>query len=165
MNTLAAGDKAPTFELPSMDGASFSLEELLSRGPVLAVFFKISCPVCQYALPYYDRLYNAYGREKLTIIGISQNEKPDTADFIRKFGITFPVLLDDTKTFAASNAYGLTTVPSTFWIAPDGQIEIASVSWARKEFETIAARAASTVESAPAPIFQPGEKIADFRAG
>jgi peroxiredoxin len=106
MPALTAGTKAPQFQLNSMDGSKFSLQDALTRGPVLAIFFKISCPVCQYALPYFERVYKTYGGKKLTIIGISQNEQRDTAEFMRKYGITFPVLLDDTRAFLVSNAYG-----------------------------------------------------------
>lgn len=165
MSALEAGTKAPQFELPTMDGSKFSLQSALTRGPVLAVFFKISCPVCQYAFPYFERIYKAYGNEKLSIVGVSQDEKKDTAAFLRRFGVTFPVLLDDTKTFSASNAYGLTNVPSTFWISEDGEIEVSSVGWVRKEFEEIAAKAAATAAQAPRSLFQPTEQIADFRAG
>jgi peroxiredoxin len=165
MASLDAGTQAPQFELPGMDGSKFSLQDALTRGPVLAVFFKISCPTCQYALPYFERIYETYGREKLSIVGISQNDKKDTADFMRKYGVTFPVLLDDTKTFPASNAYGLTNVPTAFWISTDGEIEVSSVGWARKEFEEIARKAASMTAQAPKPLFQPSEQIADFRAG
>jgi peroxiredoxin len=165
MQALIAGTEAPQFGLPAMDGTKFSLSEALSRGPVLAIFFKVSCPVCQYAFPYFERIYKAYGSNKLSIVGISQNKKPDTADFVRKFGVTFPVLLDDTNLFPASNAYGLTNVPTAFWISPDGQIEVSSVGWARQEFEEMARKAASATGNAPTPVFQPTEKIADFRAG
>lgn len=165
MSALTAGTEAPQFELPTMDGSRFSLQEALSRGPVLAVFFKISCPVCQYALPYYERIYKAHGRKNVIIIGISQNEKNDTAQFMKKYGITFPVLLDDTKTFPVSNAYGLTNVPTSFWIAEDGSIEISSVGWARQEFEEMASRAAAATGDPPKPVFQPTEQVADFRAG
>jgi peroxiredoxin len=165
MSALSAGTKAPQFELPAMDGSKFSLQNALARGPVLAIFFMISCPVCQYALPYFERIYKMYGGEKPTIVGVSQNDKADTAEFARRFGVSFPILLDDTKTFPVSNAYGLTTVPTSFWVAEDGEIEISNVSWVRKEFEEIAAKAASISGTTPLPIFQPSEKIADFRAG
>jgi len=165
MSALTAGTEAPQFELPTMDGSRFSLQEALSRGPVLAVFFKISCPVCQYALPYFERIYKAHGQKNVSIIGISQNEKNDTAQFMKKYGITLPVLLDDTKTFPVSNAYGLTNVPTSFWIAEDGSIEISSVGWARQEFEEMASRAAAATGDLPKPVFQPTEKIADFRPG
>src|SRR5216683_4821368 len=103
MVALTAGTAAPPFELPAIDGSKFSLQDALSRGPVLAVFFKISCPVCQYAFPYFERIYKAYGRKNVTIVGISQNDKQDTAAFLKKYAITFPILLDDTKTYPASN--------------------------------------------------------------
>ena len=165
MSALTAGVQAPQFELPAMDGSKFSLQEALTRGPVLAVFFKISCPVCQYALPYYERVFKAYGGKNLSIVAVSQNEKGDTAEFMKKYGLMFPVLLDDTKSFPASNAYGLTTVPSAFWISEDGTIDISSVGWVRQEFEEMVRKAASTTGNVPKPVFQPSEQIADFRAG
>jgi len=165
MAALTAGTRAPQFELTAMDGAKFSLQDALNRGPVLAVFFKISCPVCQYALPYYERVYKAYGHKNATIVGVSQNQKPDTAEFMKRYGITFPVLLDDTKTFPTSNAYGLTNVPTAFWISEDGEIEISSVGWVKQEFEEIARKAATVTKASTQAIFHSGEQIADFRAG
>jgi len=165
MTALGTGTLAPQFELPAMDGTKFSLQDALASGPVLAVFFKISCPVCQYAFPFFDRIHKAYGGSKLTIVGISQNEAKDTAQFLSRFGITFPVLLDDTKTFPVSNAFGLTNVPTAFWISQSGEIEISSVGWSRPDIEEMVRRAAETNDAAPKPIFQPTEQIADFRAG
>ena len=165
MSALNPKTKAPQFELPTMTGLQFSLQDALTRGPVIAVFFKVSCPVCQYALPFYDRLYKAYGADKPNIIAVSQNEKSDTADFVKKFGLTFPVLLEDTKRYAVSNAYGLTTVPTAFWISGEGEIEVTSVGWVRKDFEEIARKAASVTTQPAKPIFQPTEQIPEFRAG
>ena len=90
MAALERGTTAPDFTLPAMDGKQFSLREALARGPVLAAFFKISCPTCQYALPFLQRIYEAHGNKAVTIVGISQNTKKDTAAFIREYGITFP---------------------------------------------------------------------------
>jgi len=165
MAALTAGTQAPQIELPTMDGSRFSLQDALSRGPVLAIFFKISCPVCQYALPYFQRILKTYGGKSFSIVGISQNEKRDTAEFMKRYGVTFPVLLDDTKSFPVSNAYGLTNVPTAFWISEDGTIEISSVGWARQEFEEMVRKAASATGNAPKAVFQPTEQIADFRAG
>ena len=165
MAALNAGTQAPQFELPAMNGSGFSLQKALTRGPVLAVFFKISCPVCQYAFPYFERIYKQYGSAKLSLVGISQNEKQETSEFIRRYGISFPVLLDDPKSYSVSNAYGLTNVPTAFWIAEDGDIEISSVGWVRADIEEIARKAASLGEQPLAPIFQPTEQVADFRAG
>ena len=166
MAALSAGTSAPQFELqPVEGGAEFSLEAARARGPVLLVFFKISCPVCQYALPFFERIYRAHGGGKVTIAGISQNGANDTRQFLERFGITFEVLLDDPKSFPVSNAYGLTNVPTAFWIAEDGEIEIASVGWVKTDIEQMARKAADANQAKATPLFQSGEQIADFRAG
>ena len=165
MAALNTGSLAPDFSLPAIDGKEFSLKGALARGPVLAAFFKISCPVCQFTFPFLERIYRAYGNRNVTIIGVSQNDKKDTAQFLKQFGITFPVLLDDTANYPVSNAYGLTNVPTIFWIAQDGEIEISSVGWSRKDIEAINRRAAETVNQTFQPVFQAGEDIPDFRAG
>lgn len=165
MAALDTGTLAPDFTLPAMDGKKFSLKEALAQGPVLAAFFKISCPVCQFTFPFLERIYRAYGNRNVTIIGISQNDKKETAEFLKHFGITFPTLLDDTATYPVSNAYGLTNVPTIFWIAQDGEIEISSVGWSRKDIEAINRRAAETLSQTFKPVFQAGEDIPDFRAG
>jgi peroxiredoxin len=165
MAALTAGTRAPDFSLPTMDGKQFSLTQALAQGPVLAAFFKVSCPVCQFAFPFLERIFQSYKNSRFTIVGISQNEKKDTASFIKQFGITFPVLLDDTSSYPASNAYGLTNVPSIFWIAPDGEIEISSVGWLRKDMEELALKAAAATGITAAPLFRADDSIPEYRAG
>jgi peroxiredoxin len=165
MSALDPGTQAPDFTLPAMDDKPFSLRAALARGPVLAAFFKISCPTCQYAFPFLQRIYQAHGNKGVTIVGISQNARKDTAAFIREYGITFPVLLDDTSSYPVSNAYGLTNVPTIFWIAQDGEIEISSVGWIKKDMEELNQRAAQVSSEVAKPLFLRDEQIADFRAG
>ena len=76
MSALTAGTTGPKLRTPRHGRIqAFSLPEALTRGPVLAIFFKVSCPVCQYAFPYFERMYKTYGGKQLTIVGISQNDK------------------------------------------------------------------------------------------
>lgn len=164
MAALTVGAKAPEFESKSMEGSPFALREELAKRPVVLAFFKVSCPTCQYAFPFLERLYKAYGNGA-KLVAISQNDSKETAAFARQFGITFPILLDDTQTYPVSNAYGLTNVPTIFWIAQDGEIEISSVGWVKKDFEEISRKMASAGKTSPIPIFQPGEDVRDFRAG
>src|SRR5258707_4329449 len=84
MTALAPGTQAPGFTLPSMDDKPFSLCAALARGPVLAAFFKISCPTCQYAFPFLQRIHEAHENKAVTIVGISQNEIKDTAAFMKE---------------------------------------------------------------------------------
>jgi peroxiredoxin len=165
MAALATGTKAPDFELKTLDGKQFSLSEELTRGPVVLAFFKASCPTCQYAFPFLERLHKAYQQKGYTLVGVSQNDAKETAAFNKEFGVTFPVLLDDTHKYPVSNAYGLTNVPSIFWIAQDGEIEVSSVGWLKADFEQIAHKMAESGKTSPAAIFKPGEDVRDFRAG
>jgi peroxiredoxin len=165
MAALATGAKAPDFSLKRLDGKRFSLADELGRGPVVLAFFKVSCPTCQYAFPFYERLHKAYGHNGVRLVGISQNDGKETAAFIKDFRLTFPVLLDDTRSYPVSNAYGLTNVPTIFWVAQDGEIEVSSVGWLKADFEEINRRMAENGKSAPAAMFRPGEDVRDFRAG
>lgn len=165
MAALAKGKRAPEFDLKTLDGRRFSLSDELAHGPVVLVFFKVSCPTCQYALPFYERLFKAYGHKGVTLVGVSQNDAKETVAFNKEFSVTFPVLLDDPRSYPASNAYGLTNVPTIFWIAQDGEIEVSSVGWVKADFEEINRRMAGAGRIAPAVMFRPGEEIRDFRAG
>lgn len=163
MATLEAGVKAPEIKLPTMSGDTFTLSQALQNGPVLLAFFKISCPVCQFAMPYAERLFQAAKGKKATVIGVSQDNEKATASFMKEYRLTLPVALDDTHTYPASNAYGLTTVPNFFLVNPSGQIEIASVGWSREEVDRMYRSIMS--EAKPAPFFHAGERVPELKFG
>lgn len=165
MQALAVGANAPEIDLSYIDGSEFSLAEARKRGPVVAAFFKVSCPVCQMAFPYLERVFKAYGQTgKFTFVGISQDNAKDTGAFCRQFGVSFPMLLDGKK-YPASNAYGLTSVPTVFLISPAGKIEFSSVSWSKADVEELGRRLASVNQVPPAKIFTDGDKVPDFKPG
>lgn len=165
MAALEPGVTAPDFSLNGMNGEKISLAEARKKGPVIAAFFKVSCPVCQYAFPFLERIFQAYAKSPVTLVGVSQNDKKQTADFAREYGVTFPLLLDDPRTYSASNAYGLTNVPTLFLISPGGQVEFSSVGWSKRDLEDLNARLAQASGAPPPQIFQPGEDVVEFKAG
>ena len=165
MQALTTGKQAPGFTLPTIDGKQFSLSEALAVGPAVLVFFKISCPVCQFALPYIERIYQAANGKRVSIIGISQNSKKDTAFFNKQYGLTFPVALDDPANYAVSNAYGLTNVPTIFYVNQDGTIEVSAVGWSRSDVEEIARKVSSHNSIPSIPVIRPGEDVPAFRGG
>src|SRR6516225_10123944 len=136
---VCPGDRAPEFTLPLLDGGEASLQQLLTRGPVLLAFFKISCPVCQFTMPYLERLHRQGG---LRVYGISQNEADDTREFNRHYGVTFPTLLDSEDAgFPVSNAYSISSVPTMFLVAPDGTLERVIEGWNRIDMAALGDRA------------------------
>src|SRR5690349_4464463 len=165
MAALQAGARAPEFSLATVDGKRISLQDELEKGPVVLAFFKVSCPVCQYAFPFYQRMYEVNRGAGVSFIAISQDKARDTQAFMKQFGVTFPVALDDPANYAVSNAYGLTTVPSVFYIAADGEIATSSVSWSQADVEAINTKLAELREKPPVMLWHKGEEIRDFRAG
>jgi peroxiredoxin len=167
MPALGTGKIAPDFALNTTDGKQVVLHELLDRGPVVLAFFKVSCPVCQFAFPYYERLARVHREEKgVTVLGICQNKVSDAKAFAREYGVTFPIALDnDANGYEVSNAYGLTNVPTLFYIAPSGEIEVSSVGWSKGEVEEINAHLSVRRELAAPAIWKAGEDIPAFRAG
>ena len=164
MPALSAGKAAPEVSLSDMRGKQFSLRDALQHGPVVLAFFKVTCPVCQYAMPFLERIYRAH-RGKAQIVAVSQHPRKETQLFLREYDITMPVLLDDPEHYPASNAYHLTNVPTVFLIAPGGKIEVSSVGWERKDIERINRRVAEEA-SLPVPaLFHRGESIVDSKPG
>jgi peroxiredoxin len=164
MPALIVGTAAPEINLPSTKGTKFSLEEALKRGPVLAAFFKISCPVCQFTLPYLERIYKAYPGSAVTMVGVSQDEQNYTEEFAREYGITFPLLLDPVDRYPASNAYDLTNVPSIFFIAA-GEVKLSIVGWDKRDMERLNAEVARASGVSVQPLFRKGEDVPASKAG
>jgi len=166
MTHVNAGQAAPEFSLKGIDGKIYSLEELRRKGPVLAAFFKISCPVCQFTFPFLQRLYERYGNDDVTFLGISQDDAKATAGFAKQYGIMFPIALDEKeKGYPASNGYGLTNVPTIFLIDGDGTVSISSMGFVKNDLEQVAAQLAERRKIAPAALFRANESVPANRPG
>ncbi len=165
MSALESESAAPEISLPILGGGSFSLSEARKQGPVALAFFKISCPVCQMAFPYFERLHQAFRGKNVQVIGISQDSAADTAAFAKEFGITFPIALDDTKKYPASNAYGLTNVPTLFLISPDGKIKVSAVGWSRDDLHRVSDEFAAATGSEKKEIVHASDDVPFFKPG
>ena len=166
MTHVDAGRTAPGFSLKGLDGTTYSLEGLREKGPVVAAFFKISCPVCQFTYPFLQRLYERYGGDDVTFLGISQDDAKATAGFARQYGATFPMALDEKeKGYPASNAYGLTSVPTIFLIDAAGKVLVSSMGFVKADLERIAAELAERRKIAPAALFTASESVPANRPG
>jgi len=163
---LPNGAKAQEFALTSTTGQPVILSELIKRGPVVVAFFKVSCPTCQYAFPYFERLSQVHKPEAVSFVGISQNDLRDTEAFMKQYGVTFPVAIDDSRHYVVSNAYKLTNVTTAYLVDREGKIQVSSVGWARKDIEEINLKLAMMDPAQkPHPIFKPGEEVAEYKAG
>lgn len=164
MTNLLEGQLAPEFTLPDLDGKEHSLTSLLKRGPAVAAFFKISCPVCQFTFPYLQRLHERYGGSNLTILGISQDEVQDTRVFNKEYGISFTTLLDE-HPYPVSNTYGLTNVPTVFLIESDRTIRVSCMGFSKSDLERIATELTNRSKMSPAPLFGADENVPAYKPG
>ena len=152
---LKPGTKAPAFTLDDAAGGKRSLGDILARGPALVALYKVSCPVCQLTFPFLDRI----SKGALQVIGISQDDDRATDKFRNSYAPDLPMLLDrDRQDYPASNAFGISHVPSLFLIEPDGTISMAWEGFVRTEMEAVGERAGV------AP-FRPDERVPEWKAG
>jgi peroxiredoxin len=164
MTTILAGKIAPGFVLKDLDGKGYSLSDLLGRGQVVAAFFKISCPVCQFTFPFLERMHNRYGGDGATILGVSQDDARDTKEFCQEHGVTFPVVIDGDG-YPVSNAYGLTNVPTILLIEGGGRVRVSSLGFDRKDLEAISAGLAERSKITASPLFLPDEIVPEQKPG
>ena len=150
------GARAPEFRLSRLGGGEVALADLLAAGPALLAFFKVSCPVCQMTLPFLDRIH---ARSGLRVYGISQNDEPDTREFTQDYRLRFPMLLDsEADRFPASNAYGISHVPTTFLVEPDAMVGRVIEGWIKQDILWLGARASVNPIGA-------GDQVPEWKAG
>jgi peroxiredoxin len=153
---LDPGARAPGFRLARLEGGEATLAEIVARGRVLVVFFKVTCPVCQMTLPFVERMHAA---GTLAICAISQNDARDTREFNRSFGVTIPTLLDsEDEDFPASNAYGIASVPTMFLVEGDGKISRVTEGWSKQDMEGLGAAAGIA-------LFRADDDVPAWKAG
>lgn len=152
---LKEGQRAPDFELEQLGGGRVSLRGILAQGPAALVFFKASCPTCQLALPFLDRLRDS----ALPVYAVSQDDAARTRESLRLFPVKLPMLLDAAAAgYPASNAFGIEHVPSLFVIEQDGTISETCEVFDRRVYEELGRRAGRT-------IFEPGESVPLYQPG
>jgi peroxiredoxin len=150
---------APEFDLVTLDGERKSLAGLLASGPVLLAFYKVTCPTCQLTFPFLQRLHAGAGPGSPQVIAVSQDDAAATAQFNRRFGITFTTLLDGREErYPASNAYGITNVPTLFLVEQDGRVSQSVAGFEKAEMLKLGERFGVQVfdSGERVPVFQPG---------
>jgi cytochrome c biogenesis protein CcmG/thiol:disulfide interchange protein DsbE len=111
------GEAAPPFEFTLVDGTS-SLADFQGR-PLVINFWATWCLPCVEEMPTLDAALNA--DPDLVILAVNRNETPlAIADFAPQVDVGFPLIAD--MSGAISKRYGVTNLPTTFFIDRDGVI-------------------------------------------
>jgi len=118
--TLQIGEKAPDFDLPGVDGKSYSLADFADAKLLIVVF---SCNHCPYVVGSEDRmnrLYADYAPKGIAMVAINSNETDNhpTDSFehmverAQEKGFRFPYVRDESQDVA--RAYGALRTPHFF---------------------------------------------------
>ena len=106
VSTKKVGDRAPSLSLPDAKGDMVSVDGLLEKGPVVAIFYRGGwCPYCNLEL----RAWQAHLTELLslgaTLVAISPQKPDNSLSTAEKNGLAFPVLSD--SELIAANGFGI----------------------------------------------------------
>ncbi|MGS2777744.1 peroxiredoxin family protein [Robertmurraya sp. GLU-23] len=115
---LRVGEKAPDFELMTLDGKTVKLSDYRGKKVILN-FWATWCPPCKAEMPDIQKFYNE-ADDNVEILAINIDPQYDVKKFVREANVTFPVLLDSKD--EVNNLYRILTIPTTYFIDGEGII-------------------------------------------
>jgi thioredoxin-dependent peroxiredoxin len=89
---LNANDKAPEFELKSVQGETISLSKYKGRNILLAFFRFAGCPVCNFRMHSLMANYAKLQQQNIEIIAVFESGNEVLATYIKDANIPFPVI-------------------------------------------------------------------------
>ena len=115
-----AGDdvQATDIEFELLDGGTATVGDYLDR-PVVLNFFASWCTPCVTEMPALESIHQK--RTDIAFVGLAVNDTPTRArEIVADTGVTYPAGIDPDS--AIGNAYGILGMPTTLFIAPDGEV-------------------------------------------
>lgn len=102
-----AGQPAPDWTQPTSTGSTLTLSSLRGKAVYLN-FFATWCPPCNEEAPDINALQKKYASQGLQVVGVDELEDAKKASqFVRKFGLVYPAVVDDGTLQSQYNVNGL----------------------------------------------------------
>jgi peroxiredoxin len=165
--TIEQGQQAPIpeAEFNDAEGQVHDLRRVAADGPVLLGIYKSSCASSKQMFPFLERLNERHTADGLTVLGISQDSANITRSFARRYGITFPLLLE-CDDYPVSRAFDIMATPTVFLIEPGGTVAYATMGFMKPALDALGDAVANmlgkphqalvTPEDSEVPMFVPG---------
>ena len=116
------GKPAPSLSVKDLDGKPVRLADLRGR-VVLVDFWATWCAPCLADLPALQAAYTRYHARGFEVVSISLDETADPlVDFVKARKLPWRQVHNATCGGDAVAAFGVTNIPATFLVAPDGTI-------------------------------------------
>ena len=123
MKSTAVGSIPPGLSLPTHDGKEFSLDQVKGKY-VLLDFWASWCRPCRQENPNVIKVYEKYRAKGFEIVGVSlDKEKEKWLTAIEQDGLKW-LHISDLQAWQSRAAadYGVTSIPMTFLLDPEGKI-------------------------------------------
>jgi len=117
------GKQAPAFTLATLDGEKVSMSDFKGR-PVLVNFWGTYCGPCKVEMPWLEEFRRKYASDKVEVLGLVYDVEigNDTiGKEVKKLGVTYPILLTDTKVQAVYLSDS-EVLPMSFYVDKNGVI-------------------------------------------
>jgi peroxiredoxin len=118
---LNLGDPAPAFKTQRLDGDEVDFPAATAGRPLVIRFWADWCKYCEPEMKAIDAVYRRHKEKGLEVFAINAGQdKPAVAAFIRKLGVTYPILLDEKSSIA--KRYGVIGLPTTYFVDAKGVV-------------------------------------------
>lgn len=163
VSPIEAGQSAPGLDLPLPDagGTIHSLSEALAAGPLLVGIYKSSCQASKTMFPMLERLHQRYGANGLAAFGVSQDSANVTRSFARRYGVSFPILIEGDG-YPISRRFDIFATPTVYLIRPDGSVAFTAMGFLKDQINDLAAAVAAELGLPPEPITSDAETDVPF---
>jgi len=141
----------PQGPLADAEGQAHDLQQVLENGPVLLGVYKSSCASSKQMFPFLERLHERHRGDGLTVLGVSQDSPNITRSFARRYGITFPILVEGDN-YPISRAFDIMATPTLFLIDPDGTVAYSTMGFMKPALDALGDAVADAVGASHAPL-------------
>lgn len=131
---LEVEERAPSFELTTLDGEKISSDDLKGK-KVLLNFWATWCPPCKEEMPDMQKLYEEYKDEDVVVVGVNvtstEKNREDVEKFVKEYQLAFPILMDEIG--EVTHQFEILSFPTTYFIDSDGVIRSKVIGALSKE--------------------------------
>lgn len=119
------GRLAPDFILTDLEGNTVALSDF--RGKVVFInFWATWCPPCRAEMPEIEAIHQEYKGQGVVVIGVDLMETEDEVlQLVQRGGFSWTFVIDTTGEVGRS--YGVTAIPTSFFLDKDGVIRAISI--------------------------------------
>jgi peroxiredoxin len=155
---IDTGNTAPKLDetFADAEGNPHNIEESLKRGPILLAIYKSSCQASKTIFPIVERIYQRHRDQGFTVYGVSQDSPNVTRSFARRYGVTFPLLVEG-DTYPISRRFDIFATPTLYVIRPDGVVLSSIMGFFREQVNEFATLIATELGAPPEPIIAENE--------